>query len=244
MISEFREEYLQEILDPVFRHIALKTEEEMNLLSPDALYAGLLGALFGIGVESVDAAVKGLPVDFEFIDSTADASEYAEFADIFEDIEGWEHLKSLPKAEQEAFVESLFDEAPVEAETPVTTEEIINPETEISQTEDLPVEETAERGIIKEKNTTKGIGIQYFANKGLDKQSDRELQKSIRSWNVIIEKHKDKVNNPAKYDKDWAFKDEREKAGLVKHWEKEIRTTEKCIKEANELLAKRKEENK
>ncbi len=110
--------------------------------------------------------------------------------------------------------------------------------------EDLAVEETAERGIIKEKNTTKGIGIQYFANKGLDKQSDRELQKSIRSWNVIVEKHKDKVNNPAKYDKDWGMKKENQKAGLVKHWEKEIRTAEKCIKEANELLAKRKGEEK
>ena len=147
------------------------------------------------------------------------------------------------KAEQEAFVESLFDEESVADN--LTAEEIVNPEDQISSIDtDLPVEKPAERGIIKERDSAKGIGIQYFANKGLDKQSDRELQKSIRSWNVIIEKHKDKVNNPAKYDKDWEFKDEQAKAGLVKHWEKEIRAVEKNIKEANELIAKRKEENK
>ena len=165
ILGEFSEEYLQEVLDPVFRHIALKTEEEMNLLSPDALYAGFLGALFGTGVESVDAAVKGLPVDFEFIDSTTEVpSDYAEFADLFEDLDGWEHLKTLPKAEQEAFIETLFDEDPVEAENPVTTAEILNPETEILQSEaDLDVEESTERGILKERDSTKGIGIQYFA---------------------------------------------------------------------------------
>ena len=38
------------------------------------------------------------------------------------------------------------------------------PEAENIQPEDeLPVEESAERGIIKERDTTKGIGIQYFA---------------------------------------------------------------------------------
>ena len=158
MLGEFSEEYLQEVLDPVFRHITLKTEEEMNLLSPDALYAGFLGALFGIGVESVDAAVNGLPAESMAMDSSTKDSDYAEFADIFEDFEGlesWEHLKTLPKAEQEAFIESLTVDA-LEEGTPVTTEEILNPEAEISQTEDLPVEESGKYDNIKKKefNTT------------------------------------------------------------------------------------------
>ena len=88
MLGEFREEYLQEILDPVFRHITLKTEEEMNLLSPDALYAGFLGALFGSGVESVDAAINGLSAESTAMDSSTKDSDYAEFAGIFEDLEG------------------------------------------------------------------------------------------------------------------------------------------------------------
>lgn len=43
--SEFTEEYLQEVLDPVFRNITLKENNEVKLVSEDALYAGLLGAL-------------------------------------------------------------------------------------------------------------------------------------------------------------------------------------------------------
>ena len=45
MISEFGEEYLQEILHPVFKNIALGTNEDFKLYTPDALYAGFLGAL-------------------------------------------------------------------------------------------------------------------------------------------------------------------------------------------------------
>ena len=150
MLGEFSEEYLQEILDPVFRHITLKTEEEMNLLSPDALYAGFLGALFGTGVESVDAAINGLSAESTAMDSSTKDSDYAEFADILnepEDLENFKYLASLPKAEQEAFVETLFEEAPV-VDDPAA-EEIPNPEAEISRTENLPVEESRINATIK-----------------------------------------------------------------------------------------------
>ena len=45
MISEFGEEYLQEVLDPVFKNITLKTDEDIKLFSVEALYSGILGAL-------------------------------------------------------------------------------------------------------------------------------------------------------------------------------------------------------
>ena len=45
MISEFSEEYLQEVLDPVFRNIMLNTDEEVKLISAEAIYSGILGAL-------------------------------------------------------------------------------------------------------------------------------------------------------------------------------------------------------
>lgn len=44
-LSEFSEEYLQEVLSPVFRNIAFMEENEIDLLSPDAIYSGILGAL-------------------------------------------------------------------------------------------------------------------------------------------------------------------------------------------------------
>ncbi len=45
MASEFTEEYLQEILNPLFKNMALGTNEEVNLFTADALYSGILGAL-------------------------------------------------------------------------------------------------------------------------------------------------------------------------------------------------------
>ena len=99
-------------------------------------------------------------------------------------------------------------------------------------------------GTIKEKSTTKGIGIQYFANRGIAKQNDKQLQKSIKSWQANVETHKGKINDPAKYDKEWESKDDRQKEGLVKHWKKEIRYSEANIKEAEAELAKRKEQRK
>ena len=44
-VSEFTEEYLQEILDPFFRNMALMEENEIKLVTPEAIYAGILGAL-------------------------------------------------------------------------------------------------------------------------------------------------------------------------------------------------------
>lgn len=44
-IGEFTEEYLQEVLDPVFRNWALGEANEFDPFTEEALYAGLLGAL-------------------------------------------------------------------------------------------------------------------------------------------------------------------------------------------------------
>ena len=45
MVSEGAEEYLQEILTPMFKNLALRTDEEIQLLSEDAIYSFLLGSL-------------------------------------------------------------------------------------------------------------------------------------------------------------------------------------------------------
>ena len=58
MASEFTEEYLQEVLTPVFSNFALNTNEDVKLFSADALYAGMLGALTAASLGSVDTAVE------------------------------------------------------------------------------------------------------------------------------------------------------------------------------------------
>lgn len=45
MLGEGTEEYLQEVLNPVFRNIALDENNPVELVSEDAIYAGILGAV-------------------------------------------------------------------------------------------------------------------------------------------------------------------------------------------------------
>lgn len=90
-----------------------------------------------------------------------------------------------------------------------------------------------------EKSGKMNVGIQFFANKGITKQSDRQLEKSISSWKANIDRHLEKVKNPEIYDAGWSSKDERQKTGLINHWKKEIRTSENNINDAEAELEKR-----
>ena len=54
-LSEFGEEYLQEVLDPVFSNIMLKTDKEVKPISAEAIYSGILGMLTGAIMESPSA---------------------------------------------------------------------------------------------------------------------------------------------------------------------------------------------
>lgn len=99
----------------------------------------------------------------------------------------------------------------------------------------IPIENTAKSGKMELGST----GFQFFANKGLQKQTDKQISKSIASWDAMISMHQDKVNSPEKYDKDWDTKNERAKAGLIKHWQHEIKTAQENIEEANEILKNR-----
>lgn len=45
MLSEGVEEYMQEILDPLFKNIAFNERNKISLYTPEALYSGVLGAL-------------------------------------------------------------------------------------------------------------------------------------------------------------------------------------------------------
>ena len=54
-LSEFGEEYLQEVLDPVFSNIMLKTDKEVKPISAEAIYSGILGMLTGAFMEAPSA---------------------------------------------------------------------------------------------------------------------------------------------------------------------------------------------
>lgn len=100
------------------------------------------------------------------------------------------------------------------------------------------VAKTVNTGIMK-KDSMMLIDIQFFANKGISKQTDRELAKSIRSWQKRVEEHKSKIADPISHDREWSIKSERLRAGLLKHWEKEIKTFEENIAQAKDELKKR-----
>ena len=58
MLSEFGEEYLQEVLTPVFKNLTLGTDEDVKLFSAEALYSGILGALTA-GIMEGPTAIAG-----------------------------------------------------------------------------------------------------------------------------------------------------------------------------------------
>ena len=66
--------------------------------------------------------------------------------------------------------------------------------------------------------STRNVGLQFFANKGLLKQTSAQMKKSIASWKERIEEHTEWIADPTLHDKTWDEKSERERNGLVKHW--------------------------
>ena len=111
MASEFTEEYLQEVLTPVFENIALKEENEIDLLSEEAIYAGILGALSAGGIALIDgsanipeAAVKTeVPVPFN--GTAQPGTEAALVADKITEIEN----RPISEAEKAAAMEKVVE---------------------------------------------------------------------------------------------------------------------------------------
>lgn len=99
----------------------------------------------------------------------------------------------------------------------------------------------AQKNVDNSKNSGKiRIDTQFFANRGIAKRTDKQLYKSISSWAENIKKHEEKLNNPEKYDKEWNEKNDTARAGLLKHWKKEIKGFQENINLAYEELERRK----
>ena len=101
MLSEFSEEYLQEVLTPVFENIALLEENEIDLLSPDAIYSGILGALSAGGIAIADGSAN-VPVPFE--GKAQPGTEAALVADKITEIEN----RPISEAEKAAKMEEVM----------------------------------------------------------------------------------------------------------------------------------------
>ena len=99
----------------------------------------------------------------------------------------------------------------------------------------------AQKNVDNSQNSGKiRIDTQFFANRGIAKRTDKQLYKSISSWAENIKKHEEKLNNPEKYDKEWNEKNDTARAGLLKHWKKEIKGFQENINLAYEELERRK----
>lgn len=83
------------------------------------------------------------------------------------------------------------------------------------------------------------IDLQFFTEEAIQTQSTASIKKGIRSLKSHIERHQRKIKNPALYDANWSSKSEREKVGLIKHWEKEIRNSTESIERRIAELKKR-----
>ena len=71
--------------------------------------------------------------------------------------------------------------------------------------------------------------LQLFAEQSLQNQTSAQLRKGIRSLKKDLDLHLKKIENPAEYCVDWNLRDERARAGLIKHWLHEIKNFQESI---------------
>lgn len=87
------------------------------------------------------------------------------------------------------------------------------------------------------------MDLQLFANKekGIEGQTIEELKKGINSLNKQIKKHEEKIQHPEQMPF-WESASQAQKDGLIKHWEKEIKTFKDNIQKREEEIARRNED--
>lgn len=93
--------------------------------------------------------------------------------------------------------------------------------------------------IINKRGNVFELDLQRFAEKDISRQESNSLERGIRNLTKQIEEHKRHIDFPEEYIEDWNSKSEKEKVGLIKHWNKEIRTFQTSINDRIEELKKR-----
>ncbi len=90
------------------------------------------------------------------------------------------------------------------------------------------VDNSDESGIIESKNLLK-LRMQFFAEADIAKQDSNSLKRSIKKFEKRIAEHEDKLAHPDKYAPEWNEYNDIRKAGLLRHWNKEIRNFKESI---------------
>lgn len=83
------------------------------------------------------------------------------------------------------------------------------------------------------------IGLQFFGEADIARQESSSLKRAIRKYATRISEHQKKIDNPAAYIEGWDGIDSRQKAGLIRHWQKEIRNFQTSIDDRIAELTKR-----
>ena len=86
------------------------------------------------------------------------------------------------------------------------------------------------------------IGLDFFAEKGLQNKPSIQLRRGIRSKLKRLSEHRDKINSPENHCIGWENLSDIRKQGLVQFWEKEIKAHEIAIQERIDILKERGEE--
>lgn len=97
------------------------------------------------------------------------------------------------------------------------------------------VDKVGKSGIIKEKKYKKiAINTEHVYRQAKNQnrhagiyndafnKSRTQLNKSINSHQMQVDEHFNKLNNSEKYDADWNNKNEKQKQGLLKKWQKDM----------------------
>ena len=94
-----------------------------------------------------------------------------------------------------------------------------------------------ELGRVRRERISGAIALENGKNKAiiiterdaLNSQSSAQISKGIRSLRDRIAEHDRKIANPAQFCTGWDDYNEQKKAGMIKHWKKEIATFEESI---------------
>lgn len=150
MASEFTEEYLQEVLSPVLKNIALLEENEIDLLSPEAIYSGFLGALSAGGIAAFGKKAE-VPVPFD--GKAEPGTEAALVADKITEIEN----RPISEAEKAAKIEEIIEAV---AKTTGKAEVIA----EAKKIQNYHAEREAEFSEAKEIGKKLGVTVEFDSN--------------------------------------------------------------------------------
>ena len=93
-------------------------------------------------------------------------------------------------------------------------------------------------GIIKNSSKSR-LSLQFFSEKDLQNQKSRSLEQGISNFKKRIAEHEEYIQNPKTHCPDWDSFSDMKKAGLIRHWIKEISNFKESIDNRINELKKR-----